>query len=81
MENAEIQSTKPLSNEGIRKHLLMLAAYCQAQVKKDEALLHAIGTSVKSQTERRRKAFEETAKHLEKLANSRSVKTLFDYGE
>ena len=59
---------KPLPNESIYKHLMMLSQFCASAAERDKV-------------ETRSKAFLDTAVKLRKLAGSRAVKKLMDYSE
>jgi hypothetical protein len=62
---------KPLPNESICKHIQMLANFCKEMADRPKPV----------RAERREKAFADTWRKLEQLANSRAVRALLDYGE
>ena len=64
---------KPLPSESIRKHLAMLARYCKERGD-DQDPRHRSNLAVAT-------AFLEIARRLERLANSRPIAKLLNYGE
>lgn len=66
---------KPLPNETIYKHLMMLANYCK------EASAYKPISGYEHRVPEREKAHLNTWHKLQALANSRSVRKLLDYGE